>query len=262
MKQVEKNVAKIDGIVLFGGRARDALLEIAARMARGEQTAVCTPNPIMLENAMRDKELRAALLHADLNLPDGIGVLLAARLLGERMVERVSGVDMAARVVALAARRGERIYLLGGEKGVAEEAAKRLVARLPGLFVCGVCDGYFSVSEEREVLLKIRAARPDILLVCLGSPKQEIFIDRYREWLPDVRLFMALGGTLDVWAGKTRRAPCFVQNVGLEWLWRMLNEPRRLRDLPKMAAFSCRMLKNFCQSAQSGQINGAFLKKI
>ena len=254
MKQVEKNVAHIEGISFFGGSASACLAKIAARLVRGEQTAVYTPNPIMLENAVRDSDLRAALLRAEMNLPDGVGVVLAGRLLGERVVERISGVDMAAKVLALAAGRGYRVFCLGGEKGVAQTAAKRAVARLPWLGVCGVRDGYFSVSEEREVLREIRRARPDILLVCLGSPKQEIFIDRYREWLPEVKLFMALGGTLDVWAGKTRRAPCFVQEVGFEWLWRMLNEPRRLRDLPKMAAFSCRMFKKCCHSAQMGQM--------
>ena len=262
MKQVQRNLAKIDGVSFFGGDATACLAYLAARLARGEQTVVYTPNPIMLENAARDPAFRAVLLRADLNLPDGVGVVLAAKLLDEGIEGRLSGVDMAARALMLAAKRGYRVFLLGGRDGVAREAAARLVARLSGLCVCGTRNGYFSAAQTQDVLEEIRSAKPDILLVCLGSPKQEDFIDRYRAALPDVKLFMALGGTLDVFAGRTRRAPTVVQKIGLEWLWRMACEPRRLRDLPKMVAFSCRILKKCCHSAQTKQIKGAILKKM
>ncbi len=262
MKQVEKKEAKIDGIAFFGGSEDECLAHLAARLGCGASTAVYTPNPLMLENAERAPAFRAVLRRADLNLPDGIGVVLAARLLGERIETRISGVDMARRVLALAARRGYRVFLLGGKEGVAREAAARLVARLSGLCICGVRDGYFSAEETGAVLADIRHARPDILFVCLGSPRQELFIDRYRDALPEVKLFMALGGTLDVFAKRTRRAPRLVQKAGLEWLWRMAHEPRRFRELPKMMAFSGRMLKRFCHSAHMGQKNPSILKKI
>lgn len=262
MKQVEKKTVRIDGVAFFGGNERDCLGYLASRMARGERTAVYTPNPVILENAARDPAFRAVLRRADLNLPDGIGVVWAAKLLGERPEGRLSGVDMAERVLALAARRGYRVFLLGGKKGVAREAAARLVSRMFGLRICGARDGYFAAHETGEVLEEIRRAAPDILFVCLGSPKQEIFIDRFRGVLPEVKLFMALGGTLDVFAEKTRRAPLPMQKMGLEWLWRMVREPRRLRDLPKMAAFSRRILKSSWQSAHNGQTNPLNLKKI
>ena len=245
MKHVIKNCrAQIDGVHFFGGDRRECLSLIAERLRRGYTTALYTPNPIMLENAARDPEFRALLRRAELNLPDGIGVVMAARLLGEEISCRLSGVDMAKGVLALAARKGYRVFLLGGKRGVANEAARRLTARLSGLCICGVRDGYFSKEETGEVLKEIRRARPDILLVCLGSPKQEVWIDRYRGELVGVRLFMALGGTLDVFAGRVCRAPLQVQKMGLEWLWRMLNEPKRLRELPKMLAFTGRTLKN------------------
>ena len=262
MKQVEKKTARIDGVVFFGGNERECLGYLASRMDSGERTAVYTPNPIMLENAARSPAFRAVLGRADLNLPDGIGVVLAGKMLGERVEGRISGVDMGRRVLALAAGRGYRVFLLGGREGVAREAAARLVSKTFGLRICGARNGYFAAHETRDVLEEIRRAKPDILFVCLGSPRQELFIDRYREALPDVKLFMALGGTLDVFAERVRRAPLPMQKMGLEWLWRMVREPRRLRDLPKMAAFSRRMLKKSCQSAHNGQINPSVLKKI
>ncbi len=245
MKQVKKkSVPQLDGIRFFGGDGRECLSLIAERLERGERTVLYTPNPIMLENAAREPRLRAALMRADLNLPDGIGVVIAARLLGETVLGRLSGVDMAKGVLGLAVRRGYRVFLLGGRRGVAEEAARRLAKRLPCLIVCGARDGYFSEEETGTVIDEIGRAKPDILLVCLGSPKQELWIDRHREALSDVRLFMALGGTLDVFAGRVRRAPLPMQKMGLEWLWRMVHEPRRFRDLPKMLSFLYREVKN------------------
>ena len=262
MKQVEKKVAKIDGITFFGGSERDCLAVLAARLGRGEPTAVYTPNPIMLQTAAGNSELRAALERADLNLPDGIGVVMAARMLGESLEGRLSGVDMAGHLLALAAARGYRVFLLGGKEGVAREAAARLVSRISGLRVCGTRHGYFSAREEGAVLGEIRRARPDIVFVCLGSPRQELFIDRSRAALPEVRLFMALGGTLDVFAGRVRRAPRGMQKMGLEWLWRMAHEPRRLRDLPKMAAFSRRIFKKSWHSAHKRRMKKTILKKM
>lgn len=270
MKQSTKNRgAQVDGICFFGGNRRECLSLLAERMVRAERTAVFTPNPVMLENAVRDPDFHAVLRRAELKLPDGVGVVLAARLLGEGRLCRLSGVDMARGVLALAAKRGYRVFLLGGRAGVAEEAARRLKARLPRLCVCGTRSGYFSAGESAAVLEQIRRSRADILLVCLGSPRQETWIDRNREALGGVRLFMALGGTLDVFAGRVRRAPVFVQSVGLEWLWRMALEPRRFRDLPKMVAFSRRTLeKSFenirksCHCAQMKGINFSILKNL
>ncbi|MBE6662614.1 MAG: WecB/TagA/CpsF family glycosyltransferase [Ruminococcaceae bacterium] len=262
MKQFDEKKAWVDGVCFFGGDGRESLALMAARLARGKSTVVYTPNPIMLENATRDPALRAALSRADLNLPDGIGVVWTARLLGEQMCGRVTGVDTAKGVLALAAKKGYRVFFLGGRPGVANEAARRLATRLSGLTVCGVRDGYFSVREEGTVLKEIRRASPDILFVCLGSPRQELWIDRYRDTLADVKLFMGLGGTLDVFAGNVKRAPLPIQNLGLEWLWRMALEPRRLRELPKMAAFLYRILVNSCHSAQTPQTKKSNLKKI
>ena len=262
MKQFKGNGVWIDGIRFFEGDARDCLAVLAARLARGVRTVVYTPNPVMLENAARNPALRAALLRADLRLPDGVGVVLAARLLGAKMQGRVTGVDTAKRVLALAAKKGYRVFFLGGRPGVAKEAARRMRTSLSGLVVCGARDGYFSAAEEGCVLEEIGRARPDILLVCLGSPKQELWIDRHRDTLADVKLFMGLGGTLDVLAGENKRAPLPIQKLGMEWLWRLMLEPRRFCAFPKIIAFLCRMLVDFCHSAQTQQTKKSILKNL
>ena len=235
-----KVMQKLDGVALFGGDEREARSLIIRRMEAGEQTVLYTPNPVMMENARRMPRLKAALCRADINLPDGIGVVLAARCLGLAVSQRISGVDVAGDVLSLAARFGWRVFFLGGRAGVAEQAAERMKAKHPQLLICGTRDGYF--SRESEAVAQIRAASPDVLFVCLGSPKQELWIDRYRRELRDVRLLMGLGGTLDVLSGCVARAPVWMQRAGLEWLWRMAREPRRMRDLPKMAIFMGRMM--------------------
>ncbi len=205
------------------------------RLSRGERTVVYTPNPVMLARSARDSRFARTLQKADLCLPDGVGVSLGARLCGYGNVTRVTGIDMGMRMLAHASRQGYRVYLLGAERGVAARAATKLSRRFPSLKICGVSDGYF--ENEREVVERIRQKAPDILFVCLGSPRQEQFIERNAPLLPSVGLFMALGGSLDVWSGDKRRAPLFLQASGLEWLWRMAHEPKRMRDLPAIALF-------------------------
>ena len=243
MKQLEKkNRACLCGIEFFKGDAEACLALLEGRMKEGKQTLLYTPNPIMLENAMRHADFHVALERADINLPDGIGVCMAAKLLGQPIPRRLSGIDMAKCVLMLAREKSYRVFLFGGQPGVANQAAERLVASLPQLEICGVRDGFFEETETDEILRAICASRADVLFVCLGSPKQELWIDKNHDRLPNVRLFMALGGTLDVFAGRVKRAPRFMQKAGLEWLFRMLNEPRRFRDVPKLISFSGRIL--------------------
>jgi N-acetylglucosaminyldiphosphoundecaprenol N-acetyl-beta-D-mannosaminyltransferase len=129
-----------------------------------------------------------------------------------------------------------RVFLLGGADGVAVAAAERLRARFPGLCICGCSWGYFDRSgeEDRTTVATIRACRPDILFVCFGFPLQEHWIASHLHLLGDVRVVAGVGGALDVWAGRVHRAPAPVSAVGLEWLWRMLLEPKRLRHLPAL----------------------------
>jgi N-acetylglucosaminyldiphosphoundecaprenol N-acetyl-beta-D-mannosaminyltransferase len=188
----------------------------------------------MLDACRRDVRLGVMLGRASLSLPDGAGVLHAARRMGTPLRERVAGIDFGEALLCRAEEQGLRVFLLGGREGVAERAAERLCARHPSLRVCGCCWGYFARDGEsdRALIGQIRATRPDVLLVCMGFPLQERWIEAHLHLLDGVRVVAGLGGSLDVWSGDLRRAPRFVSRVGLEWAWRMAREPRRLRDLP------------------------------
>lgn len=242
MEQFKNKNVRLCGLGIFGGSYREWLCEIDRRMRHGVQTAVYTPGAVMLENALRDPDFRRVLSRGDILLPDGMGVVMAARLLGQRVEERLSGVDAAKGVLALAAGRGWRVFLFGGQKGIAKKAAERMKKRYPTLTVCGTCHGYLGERGQMRLLEGIEKTRADIVFVCLGAPRQEMWIDKNRTRLSNVKLFMGLGGTLDVFSGQVRRAPVWIGNMGLEWLWRMTLQPRRFRDLPQIASFSGRMI--------------------
>lgn len=208
---------------------------------RGRPSMIVTTNPELIMHAQGDPELGAILDGADLVVPDGIGVVWAARLLGHRVPERVPGVELTEALLALAAARGYRVYFLGAAEGVAVEAAARLTSRFPGLTVAGTHHGYFGQREEPRIIAEIRAAAPHILFVAMGAPRQEKWIARnLREC--GVPLCMGIGGSLDVFAGRVQRAPGWVQAAGLEWLYRLVRQPSRARRMLALPRFAVRVL--------------------
>lgn len=195
-----------------------------------------TPNAEIVQRARQDSTLSAILARAHLVLPDGAGVILASRILGCPLKERVPGVDFALRLAEPIAKSGHRLFLLGAAPGVAEEAAARLTAAHPGLNICGVHHGYFEDPSSPAEL--IRRSEADVVFVCLGSPRQEKWMDRYgRE--TGAKLLIGLGGSLDVFAGRVKRAPALWQKAGMEWLYRALKEPVRLKRVVKLPLFLC-----------------------
>ena len=195
---------------------------------------VVTPNPELVDRARREETFREALNGADLVLPDGIGVVYAARLLGRSLKGRCPGIDFAGKLMERMARKGQRLYLLGAKPGVAEAAAARLEVRYPGLTICGVHDGYF--QEDGPVVEDIRKAGADVVFVCLGFPKQEYWMIEHGP-ATGAKLMAGLGGSLDVFAGVARRAPEAWQKLGLEWLYRLLREPRRIGRMARLPLF-------------------------
>ena len=149
--------------------------------------------------------------------------------------ERVTGIDTAYSVLEKLAEVGGSVYLLGAKPGVAEKAAEKLTAALPSLRVVGTHDGYF--ESDAEIIKDITEKSPDLLAVCLGSPRQEIWAHENKEKLAGVGAVMCLGGALDVWSGNIKRAPKLFISLHLEWLWRMLCEPKRMKNLPLMIKF-------------------------
>jgi N-acetylglucosaminyldiphosphoundecaprenol N-acetyl-beta-D-mannosaminyltransferase len=196
---------------------------------------VVTPNPVMVMNAQRNASLLSALRGAGLSLPDGVGIISAAKRMGTPLPERVTGIDTGYAVLERLAEVGGSVYLLGAKPGVAEKASELLTEKLPCLRIVGTHHGYF--DKDDEIISEIRGKEPDLLVVCLGSPQQEIWVNENKKKLTGVGAVLCLGGALDVWSGNVRRAPKLFIKMRLEWLWRMLNEPRRLKELPKMVKF-------------------------
>ena len=195
---------------------------------------VVTPNPEIVEVCREDPAVMDIVNRADLVLADGIGVIKGAAMLGTPLKGKVPGIEFAAGLLGKLAKEGRSVYLLGAKPGVAELAGKRLSGQYPGLKIAGTHDGYF--QEDAPVVEDIRASGADVVLVCLGAPKQE-------KWMAKngadtgAHLLCGLGGSLDVFAGVVERAPKFWCDHGLEWLYRLLKEPRRAGRMMKLPLF-------------------------
>ena len=207
----------------------------ACQKKGGVPFSVVTPNPLMVMNAREDEELAAALAKADLSVADGVGVVTAARRMGEPLPERVTGIDTAYSVFEKLAEVDGSVYLFGAKPGVAEAAGKKLTEKLPSLRIVGTHHGY--LDTDGEIIKDIAEKSPDLIAVCLGSPRQEIWVHNNREKLEGVGAIMCLGGALDVWSGNIKRSPDLFIKMRLEWLWRMMREPRRFAALPEMLKF-------------------------
>ncbi len=201
----------------------DAIFSV---LAAGRRGWLCTVNVAILMMMRTDARLQAFVERAALTVADGQPLVWLARLLGERLPERVAGIDLVDRVCARAAREGKRVYLLGATREVVAEAAKRLRARHAGLRI-DYADGYFAPHEATARAARVRAAGAQILFVGMGVPRQERFLEEQWETLR-VGMAIGVGGSFDVIAGLRARAPAWVQSIGMEWFFRMVQEPRRL----------------------------------
>ena len=218
--------------VRFDDVSRQEAAQLGAAMLEQDQFHyVVTPNPEFILAAQKDADFRQVLNSADLVIPDGIGVVYSAKILGTPLKERVPGIEFAADMLAQLDQMGGRLYLLGAKPGVAQEAGRRILERHPNIVLCGTHDGYF--KDEEAVLLEVAAARPDLLFVCLGAPKQEKWMARWGRHT-GARLAIGLGGALDVFAGNVERAPVSWRKLGLEWAYRLKKEPQRAGRMAKL----------------------------
>lgn len=196
---------------------------------------IVTPNSEIVYMARQDPLLKELLNGACISLPDGVGILHAAKIQGKPIQEKVAGVEFAVALMEEMAKEKRSLYLLGAKPGVAKKAAENLWTRYPGLRIAGCHDGYF--QDEQEVVEAVNAAGSvDLLLVCLGAPKQEYFIQRHFNEI-NATLFCGLGGSLDIYAGVAQRAPEFYVKHGLEWLYRLKKEPWRYKRMAKLPLF-------------------------
>ena len=213
----------------------EAVAHVTEAMDVRANVMIATANAEMIMRATHDEELRDILNAAALVVPDGAGTVWAARHLGHAMPERVAGYDLAQELLRRAPAEGRRIYFFGAAPGVAEKAKEKAEQLYPGIEIVGVRNGFFSPADNAAIIAEIREARPDLLLVALGVPKQEKWIAAHLAEL-GVPVAIGVGGTLDVMAGVMKRAPYWMQKAKLEWLFRGLMQPKRagrLLALPK-----------------------------
>ncbi len=218
----------------------DAVTQIEERLDLGKRTFVITANPEFVMLCRDDRALAGIAWSADLVVPDGTGAVLASRLLGDPLPGRAPGRLLVDRLAAIATERGIAMFLLGGADGVAERAAATLRTRHPALRIAGTYAG--SAADDDDVVPRVAAASPDILLVAFGMPRQERWIARNLERLPSVRIAVGVGGSLDYLAGAAVPPPAIVHAIGLEWLWRLARDPRRWRRQRVLPLFALLVL--------------------
>lgn len=200
---------------------------------------IITANPELIYKAEKDEALRDMINSADLIVPDGVGVVWAARILGKDLIERVTGIDLATRILEAGSRNKWRIFLLGSKPGIAEKAAVEQSKEYPGIIFASH-HGFFSKEEEPAVVRMIQEFSPDILLTGLGAPKQEYW-NKEHDGLALV--VMGVGGTIDVFAGEVKRAPRFFREFGLEWLYRLISEPSRIKRQVVLPLYLLRVIR-------------------
>ena len=195
---------------------------------------VVTPNPEIVEICREDADARGAVNSADLVIPDGIGVIYGAKILGTPLKQKLPGIEFAERLMEKMAQEKKTLYLLGAKPGIAEQAAEKLRETYPGLTIAGTHDGYF--QKDETVVADIRASMADVVFVCLGAPKQEKWM-AHNGTATGAHLLLGLGGSLDVFAGVVQRAPEIFSKTGMEWFYRLLKQPSRIGRMMKLPLF-------------------------
>lgn len=225
--------------VNFDNLTLDETVElILSRLEKGEQTAVYTPNSEIVQACIEDNTLYEIINSAEVICPDGIGVVKAAKILKTPLKGKVAGIEVGEKLIASLTDGSKSIFFMGGKPGIAEKAAEELSKKYPGIKIAGTNDGYFKKEGEENdaVIVKINASGADVLFVCLGAPVQETWIYNNRANL-NVTVMLGLGGSLDGYAGVVRRAPRIFINLGLEWFYRLLCEPWRIKRMMKLPKF-------------------------
>lgn len=217
---------------------KEAVARIEQLIAARTPSLVVTADASSLVIAQDNPEFKKLMLQAAMVTPDGSGIIWALRKLGIRNAQRVSGVDLVGQMCARSADKGYRIFFLGAEPGVAELAAEKLRLKYPGCNIVGTRHGYFPADSDQLVAQEIAAFKPDLLFVAMGMPRQEQFVEATKAII-QAPVSMGVGGSFDVFSGKAKRAPRFIQRIWLEWLWRLIQNPKKMskvKVLPRFAA--------------------------
>lgn len=201
-----------------------------------ETHCIFTPNAEIIMSAKKNKDLHKILSSADILVPDGAGVVLASKILGRRLKEKVSGVDITKNLLKSNQANNINFCLFGGKPGVAEKASENILKSNPAINITGCFNGYFSSSEENKLIDNINRTNPDIIFIGLGSPKQEEWIYKNKHLL-NAKVLIGVGGAIDILAGTAKLAPEFMRRNGLEWLYRLYREPWRFKRMLVLPVF-------------------------
>ncbi len=202
---------------------------------------IFAPNTEFIMYAQKDKQYYELLKKSELSTPDSIGVIIAGKLQHKPFKERIPGQAYFREIIELSNEKGYSIYLLGGEEGIPEKAKENLQKIYPNVNIIGTHHGYFTPEEEKDVIAEINALKPNVLFVALGAPKQEKWIAEHQHEL-QVDVAAGQGGTYDYEAGKIKRAPVWIQKIGMEWLWRLILQPSRIIRMRVLPIFLLKIL--------------------
>ena len=219
----------------------DAADKIFGFLSGDKCSKVYTPNSEIIMMGYNNKSFAEILNNADLLTADGIGVVKAAQILGRPVPERAAGFDITCKLLEKTASSPYSVFLFGGKPGVAEAASQKLTQKYPGLKIAGTRNGYFKEEETDEIIKEINESGAELLLVCLGAPKQEMWIDKNASKLSS-KAALGVGGSLDVFAGTAERAPKFYCDHGLEWFYRLMKEPWRAKRMTALPKFALRVI--------------------
>lgn len=227
---------KILGVDIDKVSEKEALFLFANFLDGDKCAQIITLNPEMLLETQKNSEFNRLIKESSLVFPDGIGLVYASKIVGSPLKERITGIDFTKKALELLSGKGGSAYFLGAKPGIAELAAKNISKEIPGLKIVGVRDGYFKEEDELRIVEEINESGADMLCLALGSPKQEFFANKYKDKLK-CKVAIGIGGSFDVWSGTLKRAPQFYIDHNLEWLYRLIQEPKRINRIIKLPLF-------------------------
>ncbi|NLL67783.1 MAG: WecB/TagA/CpsF family glycosyltransferase [Clostridiaceae bacterium] len=230
----------IHGVMIDNVTMNEALDKVLSMLKGETPQKIFTPNSEIIMQANRDPELKDILNSAELVVPDGAGVILASRIMKKELKEKVSGIDLVKKILISTGKRPTSFFIFGGKPGVAERASINILSDYPKAKISGFRNGYFEENDIPGIIKQINESKAEVLLVGLGAPKQEKWIHQYANQL-NCKVLLGIGGSIDVFAGTAKLAPEFMRKAGLEWLYRLIKEPKRAKrmlDLPRFILLS------------------------
>ena len=230
---------EIMGVCFDNFPVEESVQKAMQSLKEGKKFFIVTPNPEIVNVAIKDEKYKNVLNSADVVTPDGIGIVYASKMLGGSVKKRAPGFDIVKGILKELSDIGGSVYLFGGKPGVADMAAEKVANDYKGIKIAGTDNGYF--DDDTKIIENINNSKPDFLLVCLGAPKQEMWISKNMDNL-NAGIFIGAGGSIDVLSGQTKRAPEVFIKLNCEWLYRLLKEPKRIGRMAKIPVFLLKVL--------------------